>query len=180
LNGGFVRNQTLSFHREGKTMIIQKADLFKDLSSETMNEVSKIMVEESWDKGASVFKAGNPSRYFYILVEGTIRLSVGSEAEIDYTVSRPGEAFGWSGMLDRPTYMATAECLAPCKLIKIDNEKLASVLGKNTASGMTFYKCLAGCVVQRLIQNYGAFLSEGSLKGVTASYGVGHMGTDED
>lgn len=161
-------------------MIIQKADLFKDLSPETMNEVSKIMVEESWDKGAAVFKAGNPSKHFYILVEGTIRLSVGSEAEIDYTVSRPGEAFGWSGMLDRPAYMATAECLAPCKLIKIDNEKLASVLGKDAASGMTFYKCLAGCVVQRLIHNYGAFLSEGSLKGVTASYGVGHMGTDED
>jgi CRP/FNR family transcriptional regulator, cyclic AMP receptor protein len=161
-------------------MIIQKADLFKDLSPETMNEVSKIMVEESWDKGSSVFSAGNPAKHFYILVDGTIRLSVGSEAEIDYTVSRPGEAFGWSGMVDRPVYMATAECLTPCKLIKIDNEKLNTVLGKDSSSGMKFYKCLASCVVQRLVYNYGAFLSEGSLKGVTASYGAGHMDPDEE
>jgi hypothetical protein len=36
---------------------------------------------------------------------------------------------------------------------------------------MMFYKRLAGAVVQRLIHNYEAFLSEGSLKEVTPSYG---------
>ena len=161
-------------------MIIQKADLFKDLSPETMNEVSKIMVEESCDKGSAVFRAGNPAKNFYVLVDGTIRLSMGSGAEIDYTVSRPGEAFGWSGMVERPVYMATAECLTPCKLIKIENEKLNTVLKNDPVGGMTFYKCLGGCIVQRLGYNYDAFLSEGSLKGVTASYGSGLMGPNED
>jgi hypothetical protein len=31
----------------GEAMIIQQADLFQDVSAETMNEISKIMVEES-------------------------------------------------------------------------------------------------------------------------------------
>ncbi|MCA1960497.1 MAG: cyclic nucleotide-binding domain-containing protein [Desulfomonile sp.] len=83
-------------------MIIQKADLFRDIKRETMNEVSKIMVEGSYDQGALVFKAGDPADSFYLVVEGRVRLSIGTEGEIDYTASLPGEAFGWTGMVDRP------------------------------------------------------------------------------
>ena len=45
-------------------MIIQKADLFKDQSQETMNEITKVMVEESHEKGSLVFKAGTPANHF--------------------------------------------------------------------------------------------------------------------
>ncbi|MBM3298555.1 MAG: cyclic nucleotide-binding domain-containing protein [Deltaproteobacteria bacterium] len=159
-------------------MIIQKADLFQDVSAETMNEISKIMVEQSYDKGSLVFKAGDPATCFYLIVDGTVRLSIGTEGKIDYTANRPGEAFGWTGMVDRPTYVATAECLAPCKVVKIDREKLNAVLGKDPASGTAFFKRLAAAVVQRLIDNYGMFLREGGLTGVT--YGTGQvMGSEE-
>jgi CRP-like cAMP-binding protein len=161
-------------------MIIQKAELFKDLSQETMNEISKIMVEESHEAGSPVFTAGTPAKDFFILVDGRIRLLIGTEAEIDYTVNIPGEAFGWTGLVDRPTYTASAECEAPSRVVRIENEKLSKVFEKDAPGGMMFFKRLAGAVVQRLIYNYETFLSEGSLKGVAPSYGVGHMGGDED
>ncbi|MCA1959299.1 MAG: cyclic nucleotide-binding domain-containing protein [Desulfomonile sp.] len=159
-------------------MIIQKADLFKDLSPEAMSEIAKIMVEESHEKGSLLFKAGDPATSFYLITEGMVRLSIGTGGEIDYTANRPGEAFGWTGIVDRPAYVATAECVTPCKLVRIDKESLNTLLEKDPASGMIFFKRLAGAVVQRLIDNYGAFLSEGSLKGVT--YGTGQvMGSEE-
>ncbi len=159
-------------------MIIQEADLFKELSQEIRNEISEIMVEESYEKGASIFKAGEPANSFYLIVDGRVRLSVGTEAQIDYTASVPGEAFGWTGMVDRPTYVATAECLTPCKVVKIEKEKLDRILKKDLGSGMIFFKRLAGAVVQRLIDNYGMFLSQGYLKGV--SYGTGQvLGSEE-
>lgn len=159
-------------------MIIQKADLFRDLSPETMNEIAMIMVEESHEKGALLFKAGDPATSFYLIAEGMVRLSIGTGGEIDYTANHPGEAFGWTGMVDRPAYVATAECVTPCKLARIDKESLNKLLEKDPASGMIFFKRLAGAVVQRLIDNYGTFLSEGSLKGVT--YGTGQvMGSEE-
>lgn len=159
-------------------MIIQKADLFKDLSQEAMIEISKIMVEESYNKGALVFSAGDPANNFYLIIDGRVRLSIGAGGEIDYTASVPGEAFGWTGMVDRAAYVATAECLTPCKLAKISKAKLNGFLDKDPVSGKTFFKRLAGSVVQRLIDNYGTFLSEGSLKGVT--YGTGQvMGSEE-
>jgi len=154
-------------------MIIQKADLFRDVRGETMTEISKIMVEEPYEKGAMVFKAGDPAHSFYLVAEGRVRLSIGTEGEIDYTASHAGEAFGWTGMVDRPTYVATAECLTPCTLVRIDKGKLNAVLEKDPQGGMLFFKRLAGAVVQRLIDNYNAFISQGSLKGVT--YGTGQV-----
>jgi CRP-like cAMP-binding protein len=159
-------------------MIIQKADLFRDLSPETMNEISKIMVEQSYDKGTLLFKAGDPATCFYLIVDGAVRLSIGTEAEIDYTADRQGEAFGWTGMVDRPAYVATAVCSAPSKLVKIEKDKLIETLQKDPNSSAVFFRRLAGAVVQRLIDNYGMFLTEGSLKGVT--YGSGQvMGSEE-
>jgi len=152
-------------------MIIQKAELFKDLNPEIMDKISKIMVEESYQPGALVFKSGAPAKHFYILVDGMVRLFIGTKGEISYTVNIPGEAFGWTGLVDRPTYTATAECAAPSKIMKIENESLYKIFEKDTASGMMFFKRLAGAVVQRLIRNYEAFISEGSLKDVTPSYG---------
>ncbi len=159
-------------------MILQKADLFQDVSPDTMNEITKIMVEESYENGSLIYKAGDPANSFYIIVEGTVRLSIGSAAEIDYTANRPGEAFGLTGVGVPPNYVTTAECTAPCKLVKIEKEKLNGVLSRDPASGMAFFKRLSEAVIQRLVANYGMFLSEGSLKGVT--YGSGQvMGSEE-
>jgi CRP-like cAMP-binding protein len=152
-------------------MIIQKAELFKDLSPEIMSEISKIMIEESYEPGALVFEAGAPAKDFFILVGGMVRLFIGKKSEISYTVNIEGEAFGWTGLVDRPVYTATAECAAPTKVMRIENESLNKILKKDTASGMIFFKRLAGAVVQRLIHNYEAFVAEGSLKDVTPSYG---------
>jgi CRP-like cAMP-binding protein len=164
----------MSFQQKGEAMIIQKADLFKDQSQETMNEIAKVMVEESHEKGSLVFKAGTPANHFYILVDGRVRVSIGTEAEIDYTVNLPGEAFGWTGMVDRPVYVASAECVAPSKVVKIQKESLNKIFEKHPQMGMMFFKRLAGAVVQRLIYNYETFLSEGSLKGVS-SFGTGQV-----
>jgi CRP/FNR family cyclic AMP-dependent transcriptional regulator len=152
-------------------MIIPEAQLFKDMSPETSNEISKIMIEESHEPDRFIFEAGAPARHFYILIQGSVRLSIGTTSEITYTVSIPGEAFGWTGLVDRPTYTATAKCVFHSKVMKIDNEKLSKIFEKDTASGMIFFKQLAGAVVQRLIYNYESFLSEGSLKDVAPSYG---------
>jgi CRP-like cAMP-binding protein len=159
-------------------MIIQKADLFQDVSAATMNEISKIMVEEAHDKGSVLFKAGDLATGFYLVVEGTVTLSIGTAGEIDYTANRPGEAFGWTGMVDRPAYVATAQCSTPCKLVKIEKAKLNEALSKDPASSAGFFKRLAAAVVQRLIDNYGMFMTEGSLKGVT--YGTGQVMQSEE
>ncbi len=155
-------------------MFIQQADLFREVNQETMNEISSIMVEQSYDKGAILFAEGDPANHFFILKEGRVRLAVGTEAAIDYPVSTPGEAFGWSSLVGRDTYTAQAECETACELIKIEKESLQKIFERHPESGMAFFKGLAGAIGQRLIYSYNAFLSHQSPER-EISYGAGRL-----
>jgi CRP/FNR family transcriptional regulator, cyclic AMP receptor protein len=160
-------------------MIMQNSDLFKDLSREATAEIAGIATAETHDKGSILFTRADPAKYFYTLLEGRVRLTIGRVGEIDYTASREGEVFGWSSMVDRACYTADAECVVPTKVVRIEKERLNGIFDKYPKDGTIFFKRLAAALVQRLLDNYNAFVSEGSLKGVT--YGSGQvMGTGED
>lgn len=161
-------------------MFLNEADLFTGLSQETMNEISKIMVEESYEKGDLLFSEGDPAEHFYVLKEGRVKLAIGKEAKIDYTVSHPGEAFGWSALVERPSYTTGAECESPTKVIRIEKTQLNKILETYPGSGTVFFKRLAGAIGERLIFSYNAFLSE-QRQGGGASYGSGQVtDTSED
>jgi CRP-like cAMP-binding protein len=149
-------------------VIIQEAELFKGMNEQAMNEISKIMVLEPYDKGSVLFTPKHRADYFFILWEGRVRLAMGEEAEIDYTVSRRGEVFGWSGLVDREFYYAHAECVEPSKVYKIDTGQLGAIFEKHPVSGMLFHKHLAGAVVQRLLYSYESYLRDASLRELTS------------
>lgn len=160
-------------------MIIQKADLFRYLSSEAMQEISKIMKEESYDKNTVLYTTSSPAKHFFILIEGRVRLTMETVAKIDYTLTREGEILGWSSMVGRSTYTAGGECVAPTRLVRIDRDDLEKVFERYPSDGMKFYKGLAAAVARRLMENYNAFLSHGGVSSDT--YGTGQvMSSDEE
>lgn len=63
-----------------------------------------------------------------------MRLFIGKKSEISYTVNIEGEAFGWTGLVDRPVYTATAECGVTSKIMKIENKSLIEIFEKDPAS----------------------------------------------
>ncbi len=140
-------------------MFIKESELFKGMSQEFMNELAKIMVEESYEKGTFLFKESDSANFFYVLEEGRVRLSVGTQGHIVYSLTDPGDALGWSSLVGRDTYTASAECLAQSKLIKIEREKLNKIFEKHLADGALFFKHLAGLIGQRLINSYNSLLS---------------------
>lgn len=132
-------------------MFIPKIDLFKDLRQEAIDDISKIAVEESYDKDTVLFSPGQPAHHFYILVDGKVRLGIGKEAKMNYVVARLGEAFGWSSLVDREAYSAEAQCVEPSRCLKIEKELLERVFDAHERSGRKFYKRLAAELGQRLI-----------------------------
>lgn len=150
-------------------MIIQGAELFSAMSLEAISEIKTSIVEESYDRGSVLFKQDEPANYFYTLIDGRIELSIGKEAEIDYTISHPGEVFGLSSMVDRECYSADAKCTVPSKIAKIKKDKLDKVLEKYPRDATLFYKHLSTAIMKRLVDSYNSYLSQGNLQGV--SYG---------
>jgi len=161
-------------------MFIREAELFRGLDDDSMSEISKLMLEVSCPKGEVLYTEADRAENFFLLWEGRIRLAIGTEAQIDYTVSRRGEVFGWSSLVDRPNYTARAECMEPSKVYKISKTSILDYFAKNPAPGMKFFRALAAAALQRLVDNYNTFLSEGSLKGVTFSGGTGQVAVAGD
>ncbi len=146
-------------------MIIQGADLFSAMSLDAINEIKTSILEESYDKGTILFKQDDPAKYFYTLIDGRIQLAIGKEAEIDYMISRPGDIFGLSSMVDRECYTADALCVSPTKIAKIHKDNLEQILEKYPRDATLFFRHLSTAIMKRLVDNYGAFMSQGSLQG---------------
>jgi CRP-like cAMP-binding protein len=132
-------------------MFLPKSDVFKDFTQEAINEISEIAVQESHDKGTALFSKGDPAKYFYLLVEGSVGLIIGEENPKEYVVKNLGEAFGWSSVVGNETYTARAECLARTKLLKIEKTDLEKVFDEHERSGRKFYQSLAKALGQRLM-----------------------------
>lgn len=132
-------------------MFLPKSDVFKDLRQETIDAISGIAVEESYNEGAVLYSPGDAADYFYILVQGKVSLEIGQSAKKSYVVERLGETFGWPSVVGHNFYVTEARCVVPTTLLKIDRTKLDEVFDVHERSGRKFYRRLAAAIGQRLI-----------------------------
>jgi len=142
-------------------MFLQKSDIFKNMSQETISEISEIAVEERHEAGSVLFRQGDPARYFYLLVDGKVQLFTERSSTPQHAVTKIGELFGWSAAVGRESYCASAECIAPTTVMKIGSSDLERVLDNHPQSGKAFYKLLAEALGQRWVDLQRAWMSGG-------------------
>jgi len=135
-------------------MLIGENDLFKGVGQDFMEQIDKIVVKESHDKGIFLFRTGDPANNFYILQEGRICICAEDKGYDVSFVYVPGDFFGWSSLLDRPSYSASAECVVPSVVHKLEKEKLNTIFQKDPANGLILYKNFAGIIGGRFIDSY--------------------------
>jgi len=138
-------------------MDIQKADLLRGLSRDCMNAIMDIAIQESYGEGSYLFLRGDPAGCFYLLLMGRVKLHLGETGKIVHHVSRPGEIIGWSGLVGREAYSASAECTAPAELHKIEVGRLRKIMEKNPVDGFVFFKNLSKIMGDRLLQSYSRY-----------------------
>jgi CRP-like cAMP-binding protein len=140
-------------------MYIDTAYLFEGLRDETRKKILETAREESHAPGDFLFHQDEPARDFYILAEGRVRISVGPQGLLAHVASDPGDMIGWSSLVGNNTYTASAECLGPVKVSKIEKSQLDKILLEDPVSGMTFFKHLAALIGRRLAESYAATLT---------------------
>ena len=155
-------------------MYIQQADLLRGMDKDFIREFLAIAMKESYNVGDFLFQRGEKARYFFILVRGHVRLSVGYSGHVVHSVDHPGEAFGWSSLVGRSYYSASAECVDPTKVLRIENEKIQKVLEKHPASGLIFFRRLAKILGDRLVQGYETMPGI-SQSDISLSFGSGQV-----
>ena len=153
-------------------MYIQQTDLFKGLDKDFLKQVMDITMKESHEEGEFLFNEGDPAIFSYVLLKGHVDVTIGEIGHVVFVVSRPGETFGWSSLIDSDVYAASAECREPTRLLKMDREKFQKILEKDPANGFIFFKRLARILGNRLLRSYKQ-ISGASQAEISPSFGTG-------
>jgi CRP-like cAMP-binding protein len=135
-------------------MLIDQGDLLWGMDYLFTKDFMAVSAKVHLEKGTVIFREGDKADYFYTLVEGRVGLTIGEPAKEIYIIDKAGEAFGWSSLVDRNYYSASAECLEPSNLLRFEKNDLNAFLLNNVDSALIFYKRLAGILGNRLIQCY--------------------------
>jgi CRP-like cAMP-binding protein len=135
-------------------MNIDQADLFEGMDRLFIQGFMKLTTREQYLKGDFIFHEGDKANFFYTLIEGFVKLSIGDNEKEVFIMRHPGEAFGLSSILDRNYYYASAECVEPSHLHKIERNELNQLLHDYPQASAVFYKRVANRLAQRLVESY--------------------------
>jgi CRP-like cAMP-binding protein len=135
-------------------MLIDQGDLLWEMDHFFVTGFMAVSAKVHLEKDVVIFREGDKADYFYTLVEGRVRLTVGEPAKEVYTIDKAGEAFGWSSLVDRNYYSAGAETVEPTFVLQFERNALNQFLLAHAESTLIFYKRLAGMLGNRLIQYY--------------------------
>lgn len=141
-------------HQEDDVMAIKQADLFWGFNQNFVSEIMAVAVKDSYSEGEVLFYEGAPATDFFILIQGQVKLVTGEVGESVYTISQVGETFGWSSLIGRSEYSATAICSSSTVLLKLDSKQISAIIEKDAENGLLFFKRLAGALGNRLLRCY--------------------------
>jgi CRP-like cAMP-binding protein len=135
-------------------MYIKQKELFAGLGKGFIKEIIELTEKKTYRTGDVIFREGNHASRFHVLLRGRVRLTVGEGRHVAFTVNHAGEAFGWSSLLGRSTYAASAVCEEPTSLLRVDRVRLNMVLEKDPANGLILLRRLAQMLGHRLHEAY--------------------------
>ncbi len=115
--------------------------------------MATIAIQETHAGEEIIFHEGDQTVSFYTMIKGKVNLSLGTGHNV-YTISTPGEVFGWSSLVERKTYMATAKCIESTLLLKFDQNDFHKMLQAHPKCSVIFYKNLSRALGKRLLASY--------------------------
>jgi len=159
---------------EARDMYFPQGDLFHGLETAFVKKIMDLAEKANFEHGDFLFHQGEPADHFYILVKGGVKVILGETGHVVYNVSHGGETFGWSSLVGRKEYSASAECQKSTKVLKVSVKALQGILDADPANGLVLYRRLAGVLGGRLIQAYKSAV-EAFSKTEAYSYGATHL-----
>ena len=135
-------------------MHLKMGDFIMGMGREFATEAMDISEKMSLNEGNILFSVGDAAGYFYVLLMGQVQLSLGQTGPVVYQARHPGEIIGWSCLIGRETYSASAECQDATELLRFDRQTFLKILNKNPANEALLFRRLAEMLGNRLLELY--------------------------
>ena len=135
-------------------MHLKMGDFIMGMGREFATEAMDISEKLSLNEGNILFGAGDSAGHFYVLLKGQVQLRLGKAGPVVYQARHPGEIVGWSCLIGRETYSASAECTQATNLLRFDRESFLRILTQNPANEALLFRRLAEMLGNRLLELY--------------------------
>jgi CRP-like cAMP-binding protein len=141
-----------------KTMIKKEVlaglELFSELDERAIETIAGFTKEVTYSPKATIFSPEKASDFVYILLEGSVRLSVISSPlshPVNLAVLKtPGQLFGFSSVLGQGHHNSSAEAATKARVAVIEARPLLKYLQKKPSVGYVVMKRVAQAVSRRL------------------------------
>ena len=118
--------------------ILSQTDFFQGLTPNQIDRVAAVSEMQQFEGGHQVYRIGEPAKAVYVLVDGTVMMSIGfggRNAKAGNIVRR-GDVFGWAALTPGCNQrIATASCLSPCDILAVDGVGLMNLMEQDHTLG---------------------------------------------
>ena len=135
-------------------MYLTQGDLFWGMDADFVKEVMNQTEKMDFDDGAVIFNQDQAADFFYVLIKGSVKLSIGTKGPVVFIAKDAGMVIGWSSLVGRESYSATALCVTAAKTVKIEKDSFLEKLAQYPSSESLLYKRLAQMLGDRLTTLY--------------------------
>ncbi len=109
---------------------LKRLNLFSGLNEEEIGEIGSYVERRTYRKKEVIFSEGDQSNWFYILVDGKVKITKLSHEgkEIIIELISPGDLFGGFAVLKGFPYPANAVAMEDCEAVRISRHNLMGII----------------------------------------------------
>jgi len=126
--------------------ILKQSLLFSSLNEAELAELSRLAIERSFRPDEFVFWEGDAPDYFYVVVEGRIKIAKYSSSGKEFIIAffGPGEMFGEVAVFEVKPYPASAQAVADTRVLVIKKDDFLSFLATRPQVALEIINVLGG------------------------------------
>lgn len=118
---------------------------------EDIDKLASLAFEVRFDTDQMIFREGDESSFFYLLLEGKAALETHAPGRtLLIQTLGPGDELGWSSVLSPVRKQFQARCLEPVRALAFDGARLIEACNADARFGATLMRRVLGIVAERL------------------------------
>lgn len=133
-------------------MQFSQSDLFWGMNIDFVKATTELAVHITCQEGEKLFDIGDPADRFYVMLKGSVTMKRG-DGDL-HTAEKAGEIFGWSSLISRQEFAASATCDRITELLSIESEPFLKLIDESPRDKATLFERLAKMLGNQLLGVY--------------------------
>jgi len=129
-------------------------ELFVGVPDQALDEIAALAEKKRYAPGEIIFSPERSSEWAFLLLKGSVRLTVHASALPEpvtlASLETPGQAFGFSTVVGQSQHNSSAEAVTDVEAVAIDGPRFLDYLEKNPEVGFVVMRRLARAISSRL------------------------------